>query len=75
MVKYGERGGKKGQKMKDNPTPRRKSYTQSFARDCKDLLVLSMPGVGNVGDFKKTFVWGGEKERVFGRTETSDFFA
>ena len=74
MVKYGEKGGKKGQKMKDNPTPRRKSYTQSFARDCKDLLVLSMPGVGNVGDFQKTFLEG-EKERVFGRTETSDFFA
>ena len=48
--------------MKDNPTPRRKSYTQSFARDCKDLLVLSMPGVGNVGDFKKTFFGGGEGE-------------
>ena len=51
--------------MKDNPTPRRKSYTQSFARDCKDLLVLSMPGVGNVGDFKKTFFWGGGEGEGF----------
>ena len=32
-----------------------------------------MPGVGNVGDFQKTFFCGRECVR-FGSSETSDFF-
>ena len=51
--------------MKDNPTPRRKSYTQSYTRNVLVLLAFSLPGVGNVGDFYKTFFVGGGGEHAY----------
>mgnify|MGYP000179286862 CR=1 FL=1 len=41
--------------MSDNPTPRKKSYTLSYTRNCQVLLASCMTGVGNVGFFSKNF--------------------
>ena len=65
-----------------NPTSFTLSYTQTYTRKFQSLLGFSMPGVGSVGDFQKTFFLGGEEEcrNVFytkedGNSKTSDFFA
>ena len=39
------------------------------------MLDVMGAGVGNVGDFQKTFFRGGGVEDGAGSTETSDFFA
>ena len=44
-----------------NPTSYTLSYTPSFTRNCQVLLGFPIPGVGNVGDFQKTFFMGGRK--------------
>ena len=54
--------GVKRQEMWDNPTPYTLSYTQTYTRKCQSLLGFSMPGVGSLGDFQKTFFGGGEEE-------------
>ena len=41
--------------------PKAKSYTPSYTRNYKVLLGFPIPGVGNVGDFQKTFFMGGRK--------------
>ena len=38
-----------------NPTSYTKTYTQSYTRKHQQTLKVSMPGVGNVGDFQKLF--------------------
>ena len=53
--------GVKRQEMWDNPTPYTLSYTQTYTRNCQVLLGFPIPGVGNVGDFQKTFFMGGRK--------------
>ena len=56
--------GVKRQEMWDNPTPYTLSYTLSYTRKYQSLLGFSIPGVGSVGDFQKTFFWGGERKNV-----------
>ena len=60
--------GVKRQEMWDNPTPYTLSYTQTYTqtytRKYQSLLGFSIPGVGSVGDFQKTFFWGGERKNV-----------
>ena len=56
--------GVKRQEMWDNPTPYTLSYTQTYTRKYQSLLRFSMPGVGSVGDFQKTFFFGGERKNV-----------
>ncbi len=51
--------GVKRQEMLDNPTPYTLSYTQTYTRKYQSLLGFSIPGVGSVGDFQKTFFLGG----------------
>ena len=47
-----------------NPTSFTLSYTQTYTRKHQSLLGFSIPGVGSVGDFQKTFFWGGERKNV-----------
>ena len=43
--------------------PHNKSYTLSYTRKCQSVKYFSVPGVGNVGYFYKTFF--GEKGEAF----------
>ena len=44
-----------------NPTSYTLSYTQSYTRNCQQIRKIWGLGVGNVGDFQKTFFMGGRK--------------
>ena len=50
--------------------PHNKSYTLSYTRKCQSVKYFSVPGVGNVGYFYKTFF--GEKGEAF--NENSPMF-
>ena len=52
---YSGKMGQKTRKMQDDSYTRTESYTLSFTRNPQCIKGLSRVGVGNVGDFSKTF--------------------
>ena len=59
-----------------NPTSYTKTYTQSYTRKHQQTLKVSMPGVGNVGDFQKLFFRihsKGEFAPIIRKTQCSGF--
>ena len=57
-----------------NPTSYTLSYTLSFTRNSFYLLPFSLCGVGNVGEFKKTFFGNGEGRASERKTVSTVFF-
>ena len=52
---YSGKMGQKTRKMQDDSYTRTESYTLSFTRNPQCIKGVSRSGVGNVGDFSKTF--------------------
>ena len=56
-----------------HPTSCPLSYTLPYTRNCQVLLGVFIPGVGNVGDFQKTFFVERRERQLSGSSKTSDF--